>query len=66
MVAGCSITTGMHRGDQHQIGREFDTDTRPGYGYPSLFHRLPYYFLYGAFKFRQFVEEQYAVMCSDI
>ncbi len=54
--------TGIHGGNQHKIGREFNGRPGPRNCYHSFFHRLAQNFKDGSFEFGQFIQEQHPVL----
>ena len=61
-VAVIAAEAGIHRGHQHEAGREGDGGGGPGDGDHAVFQGLAQHLQGGALEFRQFVQEEDAVV----
>ena len=61
-VAVIAAEAGIHRGHQHEAGREGDGAGGPGDGDHAVFQGLAQHLQGGALEFRQFVQEEDAVV----
>ena len=61
-VAVKSARAGIHRGDENKFGRKCHGSSRTGYGHLAILDWLAHDLERGAFEFRQFIEEEDAVV----
>src|SRR5690349_18931955 len=63
-VAEIAAGTRIHRGSQHETGGEGHRNRGPGYRHRTVLERLPHYLKYIALKFRQFIQEEHAIVAQ--
>ena len=61
-IAEVSARAGVHRRDEHELGRERDRAGRARNRNPAVFQRLAHHFESRAFELRQLVEKEDAVV----